>query len=107
MGIVAIAIGFYDDESKKRDIDGILKDLDGIDIDIKNICFLFRDRMNYTVFPKYNVDKGIKQYWTKREIMRLLESKAKHLANNIHHYDGLVVIIRKFPNMISTVFFQI
>eukprot|EP01084_Bolivina_argentea_P231047 389738_1 len=49
--------------------------------------------MKYDVFPRYNDIQNIKQYWTKQEIISLLERKSHDLSNQIDYYDGLVVII--------------
>eukprot|EP01083_Nonionella_stella_P246836 856498_1 len=83
--VISIAIGTYDD--------AWYPDLYGIDIDIKNIVSLFQDTFNFAVFPKYKNMQQIRQYWRKKDIIDLLETQSKHLAHNIDHYDGLIVII--------------
>ena len=94
--VISIAIGFYDTEPSKKvvtEFGGYLKDLDGIENDIKTTVNLFKNKLNYEVFPEYDIDGGIKQKWTLKEIMKLLNKYAQRLENNISKYDGLIVLI--------------
>eukprot|EP01084_Bolivina_argentea_P081021 146736_1 len=91
--VVAVAIGYYDENPIHPDIDGILNDLDGIDVDITNVAKLFKDKMNYDLHPAYDMNKTIRVYWTKQQLIDLLCENSTILANNIDMYDGLIVII--------------
>eukprot|EP01084_Bolivina_argentea_P088893 160493_1 len=89
--VIAISIGIYDDEAKAPEIEGYLPDLNGVDIDIINICKLYKDTLQYNIYPHYSAQNGVKQHWTKKEIVKLLQEKAKDLNNMINTYDGLIV----------------
>eukprot|EP01084_Bolivina_argentea_P259599 438073_1 len=91
--IVSLAIGVYDEEPSEPEIDGYLADLNGIEVDIKNIASMFKEGLNYTLCPDYNQQKGIKQYWTKQEIIDLLKEQSLNLVNNQNVYDSLVVMM--------------
>ena len=109
--VIPIVIGQYDEnppEEDRRKVGGILRDLDGIDNDIKQVVELFRFRLNYDVFPEYDINKYIKQRWNKKEIDDLLEKQAQIFEDNVVEYakngkpiesdrskcyDGLIVMI--------------
>ena len=62
--VILVGIVNYDKEGVKPEIDGFLKDSNGVQIDIKNCVKLFQETFNYSVFPKYNIhvrDKPIAQ----------------------------------------------
>ena len=92
--VIAVCIGHYDEPiPEDSEIEGRFKDLDGIDEDIKNANYLFVDTLNYKMFPNYNLNEGIKQRWTLKELSELFDEKAQELERNIDKYDGLCVII--------------
>ena len=107
--VISIAIGQYDQIPTKgaRDrVGGRFRNLDGIDVDIKNVVNLFEKVFNYQMFPEYDINEYIQQYWTKQQIMNLLTKQAEDLKTNViiydsngkliknvDGYDGLIVII--------------
>lgn len=96
--VVVIAIGFYDKSSNNE---FILRDLHGIDQDIRNAHQLFCKTLKHKMYPEYNMDGIIKQYWQLMELKQFLDKRAKELDANLNkykeghsqRYDGLVVII--------------
>eukprot|EP01084_Bolivina_argentea_P173850 301153_1 len=105
--IITIAIGEYNkpDHSVFK---GYLPNLIGIHVDTKRIVELFRNQLNYEIFPNYDISNDqlqyIKQYWTLKEIMDLLQKQAEILDKNVikydkecksmsGFYDGLIVVI--------------
>eukprot|EP01084_Bolivina_argentea_P270183 459365_1 len=91
--VLAFCIGVYEKNPDNPQIDGYFEDLEGIDIDIKNIIALFANTLNYKVVPSYDINKFIKQEWKLQEIKDLLDKYSNYLEKNIDVYDGLVVIV--------------
>ena len=93
--VIMLGIAHYDEDTKNSQINGYLSNLDGIDIDIKNVIQLFENTLNYSLFPECNINGKLKQYWTKQEILDIMNEKSAELSINIgknKNYDGLVVI---------------
>eukprot|EP01084_Bolivina_argentea_P190810 327787_1 len=98
-----LAIGSYEEEPHDPEFEGYVPDLDYVDIDIKNLVSLFRDKLGYHVVPKYNEDPITNQIipkldWTLNEIITLLREQAAELARNLssndaNKYDGLIAIV--------------
>ena len=105
--VISIAIGYYEENQQRqiKNVGGYLEDLVGIDNDIKSVVKLFGSTLNYDIFPSYNFNDYIKQYWTAKEIMDLFKKQSQIFEDNIAEfddengeivngkYDGLVVII--------------
>ena len=98
--VITFAIGFYDDSPQQPDIDGYLRDLDGVRHDIQNVRDLFEDKLKYDIYPDYTQHdiNSYKIYWTEKEVIDILREKAEDLESNLQnetepHYDGLIVII--------------
>eukprot|EP01084_Bolivina_argentea_P110005 196493_1 len=92
--IIMVAIGIYDDSPVTSEVDGEFKDLNGLDIDVRNVVNLFREEMNYCISPAYSdINIKIKQHWTKESLINLLKENAKYLRAHIDHHDALMVII--------------
>ena len=84
--VITVGIQFYDENPKEPEIDGYLNNLDGIRIDIKNCIRLFKDALNFKVYPlEYEIqdEELYKAYWTKHELQRFLESQAIKLESNL------------------------
>eukprot|EP01083_Nonionella_stella_P236990 831803_1 len=86
--VIGISIGQYDDPiPDESEIDGFLGQLLGIDEDIRNVIHLYRDVLNYEIYPQYGGDDDeIKQHWTKDEMVSLLNDKAKELDASLDTY---------------------
>ena len=103
--VISIAIGFYDENPKKKEITGYLKNLDGVRVDINNSVKLFgKESLNYQIYPNIYYDQNIddyKAYWEETELVEFLKTKSVELEYNLlinqekssDRYDGLVVII--------------
>eukprot|EP01084_Bolivina_argentea_P088891 160489_1 len=91
--IIAVAIGIYDKPPSAPEIDEHLQDLNGVDQDIVNINELYKETLKYNVYPNYDTQNGIREHWTKDDIVKLLKQKAKDLNDDIDKYDGLVVFV--------------
>eukprot|EP01084_Bolivina_argentea_P090370 162866_1 len=96
--VILIAIGEYSvDESETHDENiGYLSDL-SVEQDIVNLSNLFgSENLNYSIFPKYNLEYPQLE-WSQKQIIDLLKEKAKELHedrisdNSI--YDALIVAI--------------
>eukprot|EP01084_Bolivina_argentea_P214481 364095_1 len=107
--VINLAIGVYEEEPTEPDIElqnCVLSNLE-IDKDLENLNALFGpNNLNYTVYPKYTQIE-----WTQKQIIDLLQEKAKALHNNLctdsdkqHKFDGLFVAIscHGFNNKIIT-----
>ena len=106
--VITIGIAFYQrPKPKDAELRETLADLDGIRVDIHNSIGLFRDKLNYRVYPDYSngTTDNYKAYWDQDELVELLEDKANALENNLQpseneskeaessRYDGLIVEI--------------
>merc|ERR1712032_1116578 len=99
--VILLAIGMYDQYPNDPDIDVAVKDLD-VDLDIKNLLVLFRDKLRYKIYPDYS-GKYPRIHWTKDELIDFLQKQAKVFADNVItnsddngdglKFDGLVLII--------------
>ena len=89
--VIPIAIGFYDKNAKNKEINGYLKDLDGVRIDIHNAMQLFGpDQLNYDLFPKFYYQQDINTYtafWTENKLVQFLKDKAKDFEANLEQYN--------------------
>lgn len=90
--VIAIGIGQYDDDTplRTREVSGNLSSLSGIEKDLENLVTLFSVRMKYDVYPAYELNE-LRTFWTKQDILDLLNEKALYLAQHLDRFDGLVV----------------
>ena len=84
--VISICIGYYDEMPKSSDIDGHLRDLDGVRNDykkMKDFCIA----NNYTIFPNNEQFQ-----WNHDQVIDFIKSKAKE-CNNDGCYDSILVTI--------------
>ena len=105
--VIAISIGFYQQEMKAEDkeFETDFRDLKGVRIDIDNIIKFFgQDGLNYDIYPSTYYDETVDNYkaiWNEVELKEFLQSKAHELENNLNdndeespdRYDGLLVFV--------------
>eukprot|EP01084_Bolivina_argentea_P095916 172421_1 len=95
--VIAISIGIYDEEASAPDIDGYLKNLLDIHLDIENTEKLYHDILNYDIFSNlYEENESYQIEWKHNELTTFFKQKAVYLNQNIQtgrRYDGLVVIV--------------
>jgi len=94
--VIILGQAFYSDDTKGKEYEGYLKNLDGIDVDVRNLVTLFRS-LNYQIFPRdpsYEALRYPRCEWTKAELIELFTRKARDLEASIakggpNAYDGL------------------
>ena len=80
--VVTVGMAFYErPKPKEAEINSILRDLDGIWVDIHNSINLFRYKLKYKVYPEYTNQTtnnyNYKAYWTQNELLQLNYWKIK------------------------------
>eukprot|EP01084_Bolivina_argentea_P257791 434412_1 len=100
---VLLGIGKYEECPENADFKGYVNNL-AVDIDIKNLLSLFKDKLKYDVFPKYDIINKPKIDWTQAEIINLLQHQAEIFSANVEsnednnndnkiNFDGLIVVV--------------
>eukprot|EP01084_Bolivina_argentea_P297116 511802_1 len=100
--VILIGIGDYDEECENAEIEQFVTDLDGVDIDINNLLNLFRDTLNYQIYPQYDEYPNV--YWKQQDLINFLEKQAEIFGYNVItntqnqcenklNFDGLIIAI--------------
>merc|ERR1712087_480196 len=83
--VIVLGQAYYSKDKSGKEYEGFIRDLDGIDVDVRNMVTFFRS-LNYQIFPKETSYKSLKYprcRWTKQELIDLLTRKAKDLEASI------------------------
>eukprot|EP01084_Bolivina_argentea_P038928 71954_1 len=89
------------EEANNEEIHGIFEDLASAKPDITHMVHLFKNELNYDIYPKSLVidvenKNEPKQYWTEKELKHFLTDRGKYLELNIDNnkkYDALFVLV--------------
>jgi hypothetical protein len=98
--VLILGQAYYSDDRSAREYVGYLSDLDGIDVDVRNLVTLFRS-LNYRIFPRDATCDALRYprcEWTKDELIALFTEMAAELEASIERggrdaFDGLFVSI--------------
>ena len=103
--VITVAIGFYEQGPKQKEINGYLKDIEGVRHDVKNTIALFgnnqdEESLNYDIYPTIYIGQNINNYkawWEETELKQFLQKQADELESNLKSddkkYDSLLVFI--------------
>ena len=90
--VILLAIGDYEERPKEPELEGICRDLDGVDLDIKNLLRLF-GRLNYDCYPKYEDPEFPTIEWTKSDLIIFLKKQATVFQ--------IMLLIQKIQKMVE------